>query len=198
MRFDIGRLRPGILSMIGSAVLIAAIAVVLTSTMGAQDKGLVKDRNEIKKVVLRAVDMTHGGTTKLPQPYSSDASAEVPADVRTMMHKRALSSLREVYSGESTILSDRVEQMQNEIDKQRDNGYRDLGGGMRFIRNLTIQVNGDTAVAEADIRTWSRFVYEGKTFTPEATAHRRFNLAREAGTWKVTDEDLTFLPGEGP
>jgi len=196
MRLDIRHLRPTIPSMIGSVLLIAAIAVVLTATMGAEDENLAKDRNDIKTVVLRAFDLTHGGTTKLPQPYSTDASSPVPAAVKGMMHKNALSSLQDVYSANSPILADRVELMQREIDKQGDNGYRDLGGGMRFIRNLTIQVDGDSAVAEADIRAWSTFIAEGKKFTPENTAHYRFTLAREAAAWKITDEEFTFLPGQ--
>lgn len=184
--------------MIGSVLLIAALAAVLAVTMGAQDKNLAKDRNDIKAVVLRAFDLTHGGTTKLPQAYSADTSIPVPAAVKDVMHKNALSSLQDVYSANSPILADRVELMQREIDKQGDNGYRDLGGGMRFVRNLTIQVDGDSAVAEADIRAWSTFVAEGKTFTPENTAHYRFTLAREGSCWKIIGEEFAFLPGEEP
>lgn len=184
--------------MIASTALVAVVIAVLASTMGAKDKQLMRDEQEIQSVVIKEFELTHGGSTMLPEPYRSDPATDVPAAVSDMLQEGVITSLSEVYSDQSPILKSRIELMQREIDRQGSNGYRDLGGGMRWIRNVAIQVNGDTAVFEADIRGWGRFTMEGKTFTPENTAHERYTLVREDGTWKITNHELTFLPGEEP
>lgn len=184
--------------MIASTALVIGLIAVLATTMGAKDKQLMQDEKEIQDVVLKAFELTHGGSTMLPEPYRSEPTTDVPSDVSEMLHESVIANLSEVYSAESPILKDRIELMQREIDRQGPNGYRDLGGGMRWIRNASIQVNGETAVFEADIRGWGRFTMEGRTFTPENTAHERYTLVREDGVWKITDHELTYLPGEEP
>lgn len=195
---NLTRYRPTLPAMIASTLLVVGLIAVLATTMGAKDKQQLRDEQEIKDVVVKAFELTHGGSTMLPEPYLSEPTTEVPSDVSGMLHESVIASLSEVYSDQSPILQNRIELMQREIDRQGPNGYRDLGGGMRWIRNVSIQVNGDTAVFEADIRGWGQFIMDGKTFTPENTAHERYTLVREEGAWKITDHEITFLPGEEP
>lgn len=198
MKIDVRRFRPTVASLVGSVVIVAALLIVLMATMGNQDMQLLKDQQEIERVVVRAYELTSGGTTMLPEPYFSDPTTAVPDEVVAQMNDRARESLSEVYSKDSRRLKTRVELSQREVARQEPGGFRDLGGGMRWMKNVTIEVNGDRAVFEADIRGWSKFIEQGRTFTPEATAHHRYVLVREDGTWKIAHEEFAFLPGEEP
>lgn len=156
---DIGRFRPTVPSMFGSTVLIALLALTVITTTGADRNALKDDEREIKATVIRAYELTHGSATALPPPFLTDMTARVPDDVWVKMREDVLSSAQEVYSASSPLLSLRVEQLQGVVDSQAEaqvsvkgrKDFCDLGGGIRSIENLDIQVDGDSAVVEADI-----------------------------------------------
>jgi hypothetical protein len=178
-------------------VLIVAVVVLLTSLMGAESENIARDKEEIDHVITRAFELIHGGTTKLPEPYCSDSTVRVPEEVEAQVLEQAASDLAEVYSAASPLLEKYILLSEGVVEaqdvEQESERIRDLGGAVLAKRNVSIEVDGDSAVAEADISSWSGIMIKGEEFRPEGVTRCRYTLAREGGVWKITEEEFTNL-----
>lgn len=185
-------------SLLISMIIVLSIGLFVWGSIGFVEKDTADDIAKIKHVILKSVEMSQS-LPQLPEAYSSTTNTEIPDKVKKMMYDKITSSLTEIYSAKSPILTNRINVLQGAIDAQSKEKFRSQGGGIRKFENFQVNINGDEATAEIDIRTWAKLIDDkGKAFTPENTAHYLFTLVKEDKQWKITGEEFKFLPGEEP
>jgi len=181
-------------------IVLSIIAVVIAASglLGFISLENARDMAEIEKVIKESVIADHI-LPILPEPYCSDPKGKIPAHVKQVMFDKITAKYNEIYTSDSAIKKSRIECLKNAVSGQEPDNFRELDGGIKKFDNLIINLNGDRATAEADIRTYARGKGpDGKISTPEGTAHYRFSFAKEAGCWKISYEEFNFLPGEEP
>jgi hypothetical protein len=89
------------------------------------------------------------------------------------------------------------------IAEQASGEVRYLAAGVKDIDFISVVIDGDTARAEVDARVWAVFKQVEANGAehpaqPENGIHSSLTLQRLEGEWFVTDEAISFLPGESP
>lgn len=177
---------------------IIAVAIAVSGFLGFISLDNAKDMAEIEKIMKESVVADHT-LPILPEPYCSDPKIKIPENVKQMMFDKITAKYNELYTSDSEIKKSRIECLKNVVSGQESNNFRELGGGIKKFDNLIINLNGDKATAEADVRTYARGKGpDGRIYEPEGTCHYRFTFAKEDGRWKISYVEFNFLPGEEP
>ncbi|MFZ3101110.1 MAG: hypothetical protein WA131_10835 [Desulfitobacteriaceae bacterium] len=176
-------------------IIIFSLLAMLLLSSGFIAQQLSSEQLEIEKLIKNAVNTTKS-INQLPDQFLSNPNEKIPRQVKEKMYEKISFEFNKIYSSDSEILKRRIDSLKGTISWQESDNFRALGGGIKKVENLIININGNNATANVDITSFVKIKESnGKIFTPEGSSHYKFNLVKEENTWKISEEIFDVTSG---
>lgn len=175
------------------AVTVVCLAVALAAAMTSA--GQSATAKAVQAVVHDALEAEHTLAT-LP---ASAADQGVSAAMRGQMIAAAQSVINKLYVG--PIKDARTETIIGGLQVEgTSDGIYVWDGGVHDVvfRSTSIEGTSATVVAQATTYLVVSTTRDGERTRVESTGINTFKLVLQGGQWFVTDEEIEYLPGEGP
>ena len=185
------RAAPAIL--VAGTLTIVAVTLALVAATGAA--GQSATARAVQAVVQDALAAEH----ELANLPAAAAESGVSASLRGQMTAAAQSAIDRLYVGpikaarEETIVGGLKVEGTSDGVFVWDGGVHDVS-----FRSTTIEGTKATVVVQATSYLEVSVTRDGERALPESTAIHTFTLELQDGQWYVSDEEIEFLPGEGP
>jgi len=159
----------------------------------------VTDRQTIREVIAGAMDAEQR-VDLMPPPYEKGMA--IPNIALRAMRSHVQSECARFYT--EPRLSQVTSILEIHLGEQQYAGSdREVGGGVDSLTITGLQVQGDTAIARADVVKWLDYIHfalDGAhvIHPPHLLARYYFRLARSDFGWRISFEDFNFPPGSGP
>jgi len=125
----------------------------------------------------------------------------VPADVRDGLASRLLPSLSPFFA--APRLTEDVASGTSMLADEASTPSCLYGGGVDWVRLSAITIQGSSATATGQYRTWARVGAAGRgglitIAEPHNTIAATFMLDRRSGAWRISSYGWRFAPGSEP
>jgi hypothetical protein len=179
------------LGVFAAVAVTTSILVVLLARTSAIDPTTAA----VHALVQRALRAEHELAT-LPAGISV---SEINGTAKAALVSHAEDELGQVFAGD--ILAPRRDAIIGAINAEgTDDGLFFWGGGVRNVTFLSTVIEGDSASVHLQATSFlvmSQRI-DGPRDRPENRADYKFTLSKTPDGWRVTEEAMRFLPGEGP
>ncbi|WP_026486488.1 hypothetical protein [Caldanaerobius polysaccharolyticus] len=189
------KIRKTLLFLILITIIISATAIYVNKASANTADNITQiEKAKIEKTIRLSIDLEQKGFVVHQKNTSNNLFT---LDEKNNVKKEILEKCKNVFSNKKQLLSKRLGQLSGIVDMQNDK-FIVLDGGARWVKINDITINGDNATVIAEVRFWSKFIEDGKVYTPENTMKLTYILNKEGDLWKIVEYDGDFLPDDEP